>query len=106
MPYLQSLNFSLFGRQLLAPHRLRLCKSLEAGLELVELLPPRIQLFAHIIQPLAVFGLSFLNLLVEVELDLAELFKSGDEVVVEDTEVGERLRLRRTVLLLQNNSCE
>ena len=44
--------------------------------------------------------------LVEVELNLADSLESCDEVVVEDTEVGERLRLRRTVLLLQNNSCE
>ena len=41
---------------------------------------------------------------VEVERDLAELLEPRDEVVVEDAEVRERLRLRRAVLLLQRRS--
>ena len=42
--------------------------------------------------------------LIEVELDLTDRLQSRDEVVVEDTEVGERLRLSVAIRFLNTRS--
>lgn len=101
--YLQSLHFTLLRTQFLLPRRLGFSNSLHARFELVNLLPPALELFAHIVQLVSVSTFCVFDSFVEVELDLTEGFESGDEVVVEDAEVGERFRLCLTVFLLHNH---
>ena len=98
--HLKSLQLAFLRTELLPPLGLRLRKCLHARLELLDLLPPMIKLLPHIIQLLREPALRVLAPLVKVQLNLAELLESRNEVVVEDPEVGERFCFRLTAILL------
>ena len=98
--YLESFDLSLFRAQLLAPHRLRLSEGLDAGLELVDLLPAKVELLAHVGQLVGVPLVCILDAFLELCLNVTESFQTHNEVVVEDGEVRERLCFSLTVLLL------
>ena len=99
--YLQRLDLTLLRHHLPPPGRLTLCRNLHARFELVDLLPAVVQLLPHFNKLVRKAVLRLLRAPLEVDVDLAELFQTGDEIVVEDAEVGEGLRLSLTALLLQ-----
>ena len=104
--YLDSLKLSLFYAELTSPRNLGLSKGLDTRLELVDLLPSIVKLFAHVIQPLRKPAFDLLGPFVKVKLNLTEGLEPSNEIVMEDTEVGERLRLSLPALLLLNISHE
>ena len=99
-PDLESLHFTFFDTHFLLPCRLRFRYRLDTSLELVNLLPARLQLLLQVVQLLTVPALRLLRPFVKVKLDLTESLEARDEVVVEDAEVGERFGLCLPVLLL------
>ena len=100
MTYLKCFNFAFLRAELLTPRGLRLGEGLDARLELVNLLPPLIELLAHVAQLLGELRFGVFNALIEDALDLAQLLQTRDEVVVEDAEVGEGLCFGLAILLL------
>jgi hypothetical protein len=98
--YFQSLKFALLGCEFTPPSSIGFTIRLDARFELVDLLPPRIKLPPHISKFLGKLCLRFLDAFVNVELDLRESFEPGDQVVVEDAEIGEWLRFSLMTLLL------
>ena len=80
--------------------RLQVALALDAPFELVDLLPPHIKLPPYISKLLGKLCLRFLDAFVKVELDLQESFEPGDQVVMEDAEIGEWLRFSLITLLL------
>lgn len=98
--YLESFDFSFLCTQSLLPSRLCFGEYFHTRFELVNLLPPRLELFPHLVQFLTVPRFGVFASFVKVELDLREGFETRDEVIMEDTKVGERFRLGLTVFLL------
>ena len=98
--HLQRLELALLRAKLAPPRRFRLGIRLDAALKPVDLLPPVVELLPHIDQFLREPGLDLATPLVELELDLAQRLESGDQVVVEDGKVGERLGFRLPALFL------
>jgi len=96
--YFQSLKFALLACEFTPPNSFGFAIRLDARFELVDLLPPRIKLPPRISKLLG--KLRLLDVFVKVELDLRESFESGDQVVVEDAEIGEWLRFSLITLLL------
>ena len=104
--YLDSLKLSLFYAELTSPRNLGLGKGLDTRLELVDLLPSIVKLSAHVIQPLRKPAFDLFGPFVKVKLNLTESLEPSNEIVMEDTEVGERLRFSLPALLLLNISPE
>lgn len=100
-PHLNSLELALLLAELAAPRDLGVRVHLDARLELVDLLPPAVELLPHVAQLLRKSRLRLLTAPVKIELDLAQRLEPRDQVVVEYAEVRERLRLRLATLLLQ-----
>ena len=98
--HLKSLDLPVFRAELLAPHRLSFSEGLNTGLELVDLLPAKVELLAHIGQLVGVSLVRILDPLLELSLDMTERFQARNQIVVEDAEVRERLRFGLPVLLL------
>ena len=98
--YLGRFQFTLLCTELAPPRRFGIRILLHTAFEFVQLPPPLVQRLAYLAQLLGVTSLRFLGTLLKVELDLAQRLQSADEVVVEDTEIRVRLRLRLTTLLL------
>src|SRR4051812_40662964 len=73
----------------------------DTRLEFVDLLPPVVELLAHVIHLFRKPPFNILAPLVKFELHLTEGFETGDEVIMENAEVGERLRFGLPALLLQ-----
>lgn len=69
--YLDSFQFALFRVELPPPNLFDLRVLLHTGLELVDLLPSRIELLAHVIQFLCVSTLCLFNTPVKLQLNLA-----------------------------------
>lgn len=100
-PHLDRLELAILLRELALPRRLGLGDGLEAALELINLLPPRVELPAHVGELIGEARLDLLAALLEVHLDLAERLQPRDKVVVEYAEVRERLRLALRAFFLQ-----
>ena len=98
--YLEGLDLPLFGAHLLSPCRLRFCDRLDTRLELVQLPPPRLHLFPHLIEPFSEPGFGFFTPFVEIQLDLAERLETRNQIVMKHTEVREWLSFGLAMLLL------
>ena len=72
--HLKSLDLPVFRAQLLAPHHLSFREGLDAGFELVDLLPAEVELLAHVGQLIGVSLVRILDPLLELGLDMTERF--------------------------------
>lgn len=100
--YFNSFKLSFLGAKLPPPCSFCLRIRLHTAFELVNLLPAIIELLLHIRQFLGKPAFGILASPIKVQLDLTQCFQTCDQVIVENAEIGKRLRLRLAPFLLTN----